>query len=95
MVMHYLLDIVYGVVIVSDVHGAARTPSLTITLVFFFVLTEIAFAMITVLLSSLGLGELAWIGIFGGSLLGAAIAIVMLLRRHPLVALLHVAEDER
>ena len=94
-VMHYLLNIVYGVVIVSGVHGAARTPSLTIALVFFFVMTEIAFAMITVLLSNLGLGELAWIGIFGGSLVGAAIAIIMLLRRHPLAALLHAAEDER
>jgi hypothetical protein len=68
---------------------------LTIALVFFFVMTEIAFAMITVLLSNLGLGELAWIGVFGGSLVGAAIAIIMLLRRHPLAALLHAAEDER
>jgi len=52
---HFLLTIVYGVVIVSAIHGAARAPSLIIALVFGFVVLEIAFAMVTVLLSNLGL----------------------------------------
>jgi hypothetical protein len=91
---HFLLNIVYGVVIVSAIHGAARAPSLIIALVFGFVVLEIAFAMVTVLLSNLGLGDLAWLRIFGGSLIGAAIALATLSRRHPLLAQLRRAETE-
>ena len=93
-VMHFLLNVVYGVAIVSAIHGAARAPSLIIALVFGFVVLEIAFAMITVLLSNLGLGDLAWVRIFGGSLIGAAIALAMLSRKHPLLAQLRQAEQE-
>ena len=93
-VMHFLLNIIYGVVIVSAVRGAGRAPSLIIALIFGFVIVEIAFAMITVLLSNIGLGRLAWLRIFGGSLVGGMIAIAVLSRRHALFAQLRKAEAE-
>ena len=93
-VVHYLLNIVYGVVIVSAVHGAAREPSLALALVFGLVMFEIALAMLTVLLSHLGLGELAWLRIFGGSLVGVTIALFVLSRRHPLAAELRRADRD-
>jgi hypothetical protein len=91
-VVHYLLNIVYGVVIVSAVHGAAREPSVVLALVFGLVTFEIALAMLTVLLSHLGLGELAWIRIFGGSVVGVAVALFLLSRRHPLASRLRHAD---
>ena len=93
-VVHYLLNIVYGVVIVSAVHGAAREPSLALALVFGLVMFEIALAMLTVLLSHLGLGELAWVRIFCGSLVGVTIALFALSRRHPLAARVRDADRD-
>ena len=93
-VMHYLLNLAYGVLLVAAIHGAAREPSLVIAVAFGFPIVEFVFALVTVLLSHLGLGELAWVRIFGGSLIGTAIAIVILARRHPLAAELRQAEDE-
>jgi hypothetical protein len=93
--MHYLLNLAYGVAIVSAIHNAAREPSLIIALVFGLVIVEIGFAMVTVLLSHLGLGALAWVRILGGSLIGAAIATVILARGHPLAALLRQAERKQ
>jgi hypothetical protein len=91
--VHYLLNVTYGVAILSLIHGAAREPSLIIAVGFGFVMIEFAFAMVTVMLSHL-LGGLAWIRIFGGSLVGALIAIVIISRRHPLAAELRRAEVE-
>ena len=91
-VVHYLLNIVYGVVIVSAVHGAAREPSVALALVFGLVTFEIALAMLTVLLSHLGLGELAWVRIFGGSVVGVAVALFLLSRRHLLASQLRHAD---
>jgi hypothetical protein len=90
--VHYLLNIVYGVVIVSAVRGATREPSLALALVFGLVMLEIAIAMLTVLLSHLGLGELAWVRIFGGSLVGVAIALFVLSRHYPLASQLRHAD---
>ena len=92
--MHYLLNLAYGLLIVSAIHAAAREPSLVIAVAFGFPIVEFVFALVTVLLSHLGLGELAWVRIFGGSLIGAAIAIVILSRGHPLAAELRQAEEE-
>ena len=91
-VVHYLLNIVYGLVVVSAVHGAAREPSLALALVFGLVMLEIAIAMLTVLLSHLALGELAWVRILGGSLVGMTIALFVLSRGHPLAAQLRHAD---
>jgi len=92
--IHYLLNLAYGVVIVSAIHGATREPSLVMAVAFGFPIVEFWFALVTVLLSHLGLGELAWVRIFGGSLIGTAIAIVILARGHPLASDLRQAEEE-
>jgi len=92
--MHYLLNVAYGAVIVAAIHGAAREPSLVMAVACGFPIVEFVFALVTVLLSHLGLGELAWVRIFGGSLIGTAIAIVILARRHPLAAEVRQAEEE-
>jgi hypothetical protein len=81
-------------VIFSAIHGAAREPSLVMAVAFAFPIVEFWFALVTVLLSHLGLGELAWVRIFGGSLVGTGIAIVILSRGHPLAAELRQAEEE-
>src|SRR6266542_5736565 len=91
-VVHYLLNVVYGLAIVSAIHGAEREPALVIAVAFGFLIVEFAFAMLTVLLSHLGLGELAWLRILGGNLVGVAIALLVLSRRHPLAAELRKAE---
>jgi len=93
-VLHYVLNLAYGVVIVAAVHSAAREPSLIGVLGFVFVVFEFAFVMVTLLLSHLGLGDLAWVRIFGGSLIGAAIAIMIVARGHPLLATLRQVETE-
>jgi hypothetical protein len=93
-VLHYLLNLAYGVVILAAVHSAAREPSLIGVLGFVFVVVEFAFVMVTILLSHLGLGNLAWVRIFGGSLIGAAIAIMIVARGHPLLATLRQAESD-
>lgn len=93
-IVHYLLNIAYGVVIVSAIHGAAREPSLAIAVVFGLVTLEIAFAMLTVLLSNLGLGARAWVGIFGGSLIGTGLCLFLLSRRHRLAALVREADSQ-
>jgi hypothetical protein len=91
--IHYLLNLTCGIAIVSLIHGAVRQPSLLIAVGFGFLMMEFAFAMVTVLLSHV-LGELAWVRIFVGSLIGAVLAIIMLSRRHPLAAQLRRAEEE-
>ena len=94
-VTHYLLNLAYGLAIVAGVRGTAREPALAMSVVLVFLIIEIAFAFLTTLLSNLGLGRLAWARIFGGSLVGAVIAIVFLSRRHPLLAQLRQAEEQR
>src|SRR5260370_9830061 len=76
-ILHYLFNVLYGIVIVSLVHGAAREPSLVIGMAFGFLVIEFGFVMVTVLLSHMGLWELAWARILGGSLIGAAIPCFM------------------
>lgn len=93
-IAHYLLNLVYGVVIVSAIHGAQREPSLLIGVAFGFLIVEFAVAMVTVLLSNAGLGELAWVRILGGSLIGALAAFLILRRTHPLAHELREAEKE-
>ena len=93
-ILHYLFNLTYGVVIVSAVHGAVREPSLVIGMAFGFLIIEFAFVMVTVLLSHMGLGELAWARILGGNVIGVAIAFVILSRRHRLRDELRQAQEE-
>jgi len=74
----------YGVAAVAVVHGAALEPSLMLGAAFAFFILEFGFVMLTVLLSQVGLGELAWVRILGGNVVGAVLTFVMLSRRHPL-----------
>ena len=92
--IHCLLNVVYGVAIVSAVHGAARTPSLIYAVGFGLLFLEIVFAFATVALASFGLGDLAWVRIFSASVLGAAMALLLVARRHGLVDLLRAADEE-
>lgn len=92
-VLHYLLHLGYGIVVVSAIHGVAREPRLAIAVAFGFVILEIALALITVLLSQLGLGSLAWLRIFGGNLIGVVVALRLLSRGHALRAALQKAEQ--
>ena len=91
---HYALNVMYGVTLVSALRGSERAPSLFIAVVFGLVMLQVAFAMITSLLA-IALGALAWIVIFGGSLIGLAIAITYLNRKYPFGPRLHRAESER
>ena len=91
---HYLLNIAYGIAVMSAIHGATREPSLAIALVFGIVTLEIAFGMLTILLSHLGLGARAWLGIFGGSLIGTGLALFVLSRQHPLATLVRDADTD-
>ena len=93
-VVHYLLNIFYGVTLVSGIHGAARAPSLIFGIGFCFLMLEFAFALLSAALWH-ALGSLAWLRIFGGSVFGAAIAFFVIARHHPLAELLHQAEAER
>ena len=91
---HYLLNIVYGIVLLSAVHGAERAPSLILACVFGVLLFEVAMAMLTVILAQSPIGSRAWIGVFGGSLIATALALLLLARTHPLAVYLHRAEEE-
>jgi hypothetical protein len=90
-VTHYLLNLAYGVVIVSGIHGTEREPSLMMAVVFGCLMIEIAFAFLAAVLSNFGLGDLVWLRIFVGSLIGASVALVFLARRHRLGAQLRAA----
>jgi len=91
-VVHYVLCLAYGVAAVAVVHGAALEPSLILGAAFAFFILEFGFVMLTVLLSQVGLGELAWVRILGGNLVGAILTVVVLSRRHPLRQELKQAE---
>ena len=90
-VMLYALNLAYGAVIVAGIHGFVRDPSLIGGLVLGFLILEFAFALVTIVFTQAGLGALAWLRIFGGSVIAAAVALVILSRRHPLLAALSQA----
>ena len=90
-VMLYALNLAYGTVIVAGIHGLVREPSLIGGLVLGFLILEFAFALVTIVFTNAGLGALAWLRIFGGSVIAAAVALVILTRRHPLLAALRQA----
>jgi len=93
-VLHYALCLAYGLAAVAVVHGAAREPGLLFGAAFVFFILEFGFVMLTVILSHVGLGQLAWVRILGGNLVGAVLTFVVLSRRHPLRRELREAEAE-
>ena len=82
--LHYVLCLAYGVVAVSVVHAAQREASLMVGAAFAFFLLELGFVMVAAILSQVGLGGLAWARILGGSIVGVALTLLILWRRHPL-----------
>jgi len=93
-VLHYALCLAYGLAAVAVVHGAAREPALLFGAGFVFFILEFGFVMRTVILSHVGLGQLAWVRILGSNLVGAVLTFVVLSRRHPLRRELREAEAE-
>ncbi len=94
-VLHLLLNMLYGIILMSVAHASKDAPSVIIGGLFVFLTFEFAMAMLTILLSHTGLGDLAWLRIFGASWIGAVTALVLISRHHPLLARLHEAEAER
>ena len=92
--LHYLLNVAYGVALVSIIHASAREPQLLIGALVVFFAIEFELVLLTVLLSHVGLGELAWVRILGGNLIGVAVAWSILLRSHPLRKELREADVE-
>jgi hypothetical protein len=92
--MLYALNLAYGTVIVACIHGFVREPGLIGGLVLGFLILEFAFALVTIVFTHAGLGALAWLRIFGGSVLAAAVALAVLMRRHPLLTALRQARVE-
>jgi len=93
-VLHFVLNVAYGVVVVWAIHGAAREPRLLLAVAFGFLIVEFAFAMLTVVLSQIGLGQLAWVRIVGGNLVGSVVAFTILSRTHSLAKELRKAQSE-
>ena len=93
-IVHSLLNILFGIVLVSAIHSTSRSPSVFIAFLFGLVMFEVACAMITPLLAE-GVGNSAWVLFFGGSLIGTTVAVLLLSRRHPLAGKLDLAEHER
>jgi len=91
---HYLLNVVYGIAAVALIHASAREPRVLIAALLGFFVIEFAFVMGTVLLSHAGLGQLAWVRVLGGNLIGAALAWSILIRSHPLREELRQADAE-
>lgn len=91
--VHFLFNLMYGVLIVASIHGAAREPGLIGVIVTGWAIVESGFVMVTILLSHAGLGDLAWIRIFGGSLVGVALTIVILMRSHPVLTFWRQARE--
>ena len=50
--------------------------------------------MATVLLANVGLGQLAWVRILGGNVIGAVLTFVVLARGHPLKREFEAADRE-
>lgn len=94
-VVHVALCLAYGCALAAAVRAASAEPGVILAAIFGTLLLEVAFAMLTVLLSMTALGALAWLRIFVGSLLGTAVAFVMLNHWYPLAELVRHAQEER
>ena len=92
--VHAALNVLYGVILVAALRAAGRAPSLFIAVVFGIVMIQVAFIMLTALLA-IPLGKLAWVVIFGGSLVGLGVTLAYLNWRYPFAPRLHRAEAER
>jgi hypothetical protein len=90
---HFLLNAVFGVAVMSFVRGATRAPSLVIGLIFVFIIFEVAFGMLMIMISEHTGGATALM-LAAGNAISCAAALVMLERRYHLRDTLHRAEAE-
>ncbi len=86
--LHYLLNVAYGVMLVTGIRSATRDPGFIAAVVMGFLILEFALIMATILLSHMGLGVLAWVRVLGGSIVGAAAAFIILIQRHHLASVI-------
>jgi len=93
--LHFLLNVAYGIAIVAVIHASAREPRFLIAVWLGFFVIEFAFVMLTMLLSHAGLGELAWVRILGGNLIGAVLGWSILARSHPVLEEIREADAEQ
>lgn len=93
-ILHYAFNVAYATAILGALHGAQREPRIVLAVAFGFVLVEVAFVFLTILLSQLGLGALAWVRVLGGNVVGAAVAAAVLFRTHPVVQDMKAAAAE-
>jgi hypothetical protein len=94
-VAHVTLCVIYGIVVASMAQAAERTPSVVMALIFGAILFQTACAMVTAMLSQVVPVDLAWVRLFGGSLVGSGVTFAWLHRTHRLGDVLHEAERER
>jgi hypothetical protein len=85
-VLHYALNVAYSMAVVAVVHRTVYEPSLAAVLWFVLLVVEFGFVMMTILLSHVGLGALAWLRIFAASVIGLSLALLLISRRHRLVS---------
>lgn len=83
-VLHYAAFIVLGIIVVSMVHAAERTPALVWGLLILFVIFEVGWYGWTALLAlPQNLGDYAWLQVMVANLIAAALMGAYLLRGHP------------
>ena len=92
--VHLVLCLAFGTALTAIMDGAMRAPALVLLLVFGTLLLQVAFAMLTSLVSMTSLGTTAWLTIFVGSIIGTAVALAMLSRWYPARRLLARAQDD-
>jgi hypothetical protein len=93
-VAHVALCLLYGKIVAGLMHAAERAPSVIMAMVFGAVLFQTACAMGTVVLAHLALPDLAWVRLFGGSVVGSIVTVAWLHEAHPLGEVLHASEAE-
>src|SRR5678815_74119 len=80
--IHFALCLVYGLAIISAVHGSKKEPTVMFALIFSAILFEAGFAGLTALVANMGLGQLAWGRIFLGNAMAAGLTYVSVSYTH-------------
>lgn len=93
--IHFMLCLVYGVAIISAVHGSGREPTVMFALIFSAILFEAGFAGLTALIANMGLGQLAWSRIFFGNVMAAGLTYSVIAFNHPMRDLYLAAEEHQ
>jgi hypothetical protein len=90
--VHFTLCLAYGFAIISAVHGSMKEPTVMFALIFSAILFQAGFVVLTAVLASAGLGQLAWVRFLGGNLMAGGLTYLLIARDHPMSDLFHAAE---